>query len=82
MRRTRLGKEQEARVGTGVMDDGTGDGLAERSSNADRRAGGSAGETEAPRAHCEVSEHKHRNNTEDHRRHAIQNLYCDQRPPY
>jgi len=48
------GKEKKARVGTKVMHDGTGDDLAERRANADRRADSAEGEIKATSALREV----------------------------
>ena len=61
------------------MHDGTGNDLAERSANADRRADGPEGEIKAARALGEVGDHQDRDNAEYSRPHAIQNLDRDQR---
>src|ERR1022692_1600744 len=57
---------------------GTGDYLAERCANADRRANGAKGEIKAARALREVGDHEDRDNAEYSRPHAIQDLDRDQ----
>ena len=73
------GKEQETRVETKVMHDGTGDDLAEQSANADRRADGPQGEIKAARALRQVGDHEDRDNAKYSRPHTIQDLDCHQR---
>ena len=72
-------QEQEARIGAKMMHDGTGDDLAERCANADRRADGAQGEIEAARTAREVRNHEDGDNPKYSRRHTIQNLNCKQR---
>ena len=72
------GEEEKARVGTEVMHDGTGDDLAERSANADRRADGSEREIKAATTLREVGDHENRDHAEYFRRHTIQDLDRDQ----
>jgi hypothetical protein len=54
------GKEQEAGIGTKVVNDGISDELAERSADADRRADGTVGDIEATRVPREVGDHEER----------------------
>ena len=61
------------------MYDGTGNDLAERSANANRRTDGPEGEIKAARTLREVGDHEDRDHTEYSRRHTVQDLDRDQR---
>ena len=61
------------------MDDGTGDDLAKRRADANRRADGSEREIETSRTLREISNHEDGDNAEYARRNPVQNLNCHQR---
>ena len=67
-------QEETARIGTIVVHDGSGDDVAERSTNAHRGADCSQGEIKAARTLRQAGNHEDRDNAGDRRRHAGSSL--------